>query len=229
MSFLPFAGLLQSNLGKLLLLQLQRHSQSRQGQREKLSQTNLEDMHAPAAAAATEPSQELPADKQMIYAIVNEFLGKVIFNNPEAEALLVAALVDESSLSLQMSARSEEVFSPIFFLYPNGLKDRSVRQPNDTSQYIRQWYELAACRLSVPRSTAAAAATEHGTELSKAEVTLVFKQYMEDLKTELRPDQLGKKWDILQILHRGQNETHGWTHLRGQRHLEDRPSSSELV
>ena len=61
-------------------------------------------MHAPAAAAATEPSQELPADKQMIYAIVNEFLGKVTFNNPEAEALLVAALVDESSLSLQMSA-----------------------------------------------------------------------------------------------------------------------------
>ena len=64
-------------------------------------------------------------------------------------------------------------------------------QPNDT---IRQWYELAACRLPVLRSAAAAAATEHGTELSKAEVTLVFKQYMEDLKIELRPDQLGKKW-----------------------------------
>ena len=61
------------------------------------------------------------------------------------------------------------------------------------SQYIRQWYELAACRLPVLRGTAAFAATEHGTELSKAEVTLVFKQYMEDLKTELRPDQLGKK------------------------------------
>ena len=57
----------------------------------------------------------------MIYAIVNEFLGKVTFNNPEAEALLVAALVDESSLSLQMHARLEEVFSPIFFHFPNGL------------------------------------------------------------------------------------------------------------
>ena len=53
-------------------------------------------MHAPAAAAATELSQELPADKQIIYAILTEFLGKVTFNNPEAEALLVAALVDES-------------------------------------------------------------------------------------------------------------------------------------
>ena len=90
-------------------------------------------------------------------------------------------------------------------------------------------YEFAACRLPVLRSTAAAAATEHGTELSKAEVTLVFKQYMEDLKTELRPDQLDMKMDILQILHRGQNETHGWTHLRGQRHLDDRPSSTALV
>ena len=62
----------------------------------------------------------------MIYAIVNEFLGTVTFNNPEAEASLVAVLVEESSLSLQMYARLEEVFSPIFFHYPNGLTDRSV-------------------------------------------------------------------------------------------------------
>ena len=51
---------------------------------ETAAEPNLEDMHAPAAAAATEPSQELPADKQMIYAIVNEFLGTVTINNPEA-------------------------------------------------------------------------------------------------------------------------------------------------
>ena len=53
------------------------------------AEPNLEDMHAPAAAAATEPSPELPADKQMIYAIVNEFLGTDTFNNPEAEASLL--------------------------------------------------------------------------------------------------------------------------------------------
>ena len=130
----------------------------------------------------------------MIYAIVNEFLGKVTFCNPEAEAKLVAALVDESSLSFQMYARLEEVFTSIFFHYPNGLKDRSVWQPNDTSQYIRQWYELAACRLPLLRSTAAAAATEHGRDFSRAEVTQMFRQYMEDLKNELRRDQLGKNW-----------------------------------
>ena len=47
----------------------------------------------------------------MIYAIVNEFLGTVTFNNPEAEALLVAALVDESSLSLQMCALGRSVLA----------------------------------------------------------------------------------------------------------------------
>ena len=138
---LHLLGLLQSNLGKLLLLQPQRHSQSQQGQ-----------MHAPSAAAATELSHELQADEQIIYAIVNEFLVKVTFNNPEAEALLVAALVDESSLSLQMSARLEEVFLPIFFHYPNGLKDRSVWQPIKTKQYIRRCY--GAQQLPLPQSTA---------------------------------------------------------------------------
>ena len=42
--------------------------------------------------------------------------------------------------------RVEEVFSPIFFHYPNGLKDRSVWEPRDTNKYIRQWYELASMR-----------------------------------------------------------------------------------
>ena len=197
--------------------------------REREAEPNPEDMHAPAAAAATEPSHELPADKQMICAIVNEFLGKVTFNNPEAEALLVAALVDESSLSLQMYAHLEEVFSPIFFHYQNGLKDRSDRQPNDTSQYIRQWYEVAACRLPVLRSTAAAAATEHGTELSKAQATLVFQTVHGGPEDRVAHRPARQEMDTLQILHRGQNETHGWTHLRGQRHLDDRPSSSALV
>merc|ERR1712051_999601 len=103
---------------------------------ETAAEPNLEDMHVPAAAAATEPSQYLPADKQMIYAIVNEFLGTVTINNPDAEASLVAVLVEESTLSRQMHERLAEVFSPIFFHYPNGLKDRSVWQPNDTSKYI---------------------------------------------------------------------------------------------
>ena len=81
-------------------------------------------------------SQELPADKQMIYAIVNEFLGKITFNNVEAEELQIAALRDEVCLTPEMHWRVQEVFCPIFFLFPKGLDDRSVWEPPDTSKYI---------------------------------------------------------------------------------------------
>ena len=40
--------------------------------------------------------------------------------------------------------------------------------------YIRQWYEFAADRLPLLQNTAAAAATEHGRDLSRAEVTQIF-------------------------------------------------------
>ena len=67
----------------------------------------------------------------------------------------------------------EQVFSPIVFRYPNGLKDRLVWEPRDTSQCIRQWYKLASMREGL---TPAAAATEHGNELSKERVTQIFQQ-----------------------------------------------------
>ena len=91
---------------------------------------------AAAAAAATEhgqyastpelASRELQAQKDMIYSIVNGFLGNMTFNNPEAEELLLAALEDEPRMPHDMYQCVQEAFSPIFFHYPNGLKDRSV-------------------------------------------------------------------------------------------------------
>jgi hypothetical protein len=81
----------------------------------------------------------------MIYAIVNELLGKITFNNPEAEELLLAALKDESCLTPEMHQCVEDMFSRIFFNYPTGLKDRSVWEPRDTSKYIRQWYASPPC------------------------------------------------------------------------------------
>ena len=41
---------------------------------------------------------------------------------------------------------------------------------------LRQWYKFAADRLPVLQSTAAAVATEHGRDLSRAEVTQIFRQ-----------------------------------------------------
>jgi endonuclease/exonuclease/phosphatase family metal-dependent hydrolase len=147
-----------------------------------------------AAAAATEHSEEttsLPAEKQLIYSIVNAFLNKMTFHHPQAEELLVAALNDETCLTPSICFHVQEVFSQIFFYYPNGLKDRSVWEPRDTSQYIRQWYQLASMReMVIPR----AAATEHGIELSRTEVSQIFTRYMDDMKKTLRPDQQGKKW-----------------------------------
>jgi hypothetical protein len=136
-------------------------------------------------------SQELPADRGMIYSIVNEFLGKITFNSPEAEELLVAALKDESCLPPSMHLLLQEVFSPIFFHYPNGLKDRSVWEPRDTSKYIGEWYKLAAMRTLV---TTDATATEHGEQLSKDQVSQIFKCYLQDMKTDPRPGQSNKKW-----------------------------------
>ena len=136
---------------------------------------------AAAAAAATEHSEEtsnLPAEKQLIYSIVNAFLNKITFHHPQAEELLVAALQDETCLAPSIHLRVKEVFAPIFFHYPNGLKDRSVWEPRDTNKYIRQWYELASMREWL---TPDAAATEHGNELSKAQVSQIFKWYMEDM------------------------------------------------
>jgi hypothetical protein len=136
-------------------------------------------------------SQDLPTDKEMIYSIVNEFLGKITFNSPEAEELLVVALQDEACLPPSMQVLLEEVFSPIFFYYPNGLKDRSVWEPRDTGKYIGEWYKLAAMRTWV---TTDATATEHGEQLSGCQVSQIFRLYMEELKTNLRPEQRNRKW-----------------------------------
>ena len=89
-----------------------------------------------------------------------------------------------------MELSLQEVFWPIFFNYPHGLKDRSVWQERDTSKYIREWYNLAAMR---PQVTTDATATEHGEQLSKDQVSQIFKRYMQHMKTEPRPGQSNKK------------------------------------
>ena len=149
---------------------------------------------ANTAAAATEHSEQtttLPDEKQLIYSIVNAFLNKMTSHYPQAEELLVAALNDDMCLTLPVQLHVQEVFSAIFFHYPNGLQNRSVWEPRDTSRYIDQWYQLASMReMVIPH----AAATEHGIELSKDQVTEIFRKYMADMEKDLRPDQQGRDW-----------------------------------
>ena len=63
---------------------------------------------------------------ELIYSILNEFLGQITFDSPEAEVMLTTALEDESCLTPSMHQRLLEVFSSIFFHHPKGLQDRSV-------------------------------------------------------------------------------------------------------
>ena len=145
--------------------------------------------HEKSAAAATEQSEEAT---EMIYSIVNEFLGKMTMKNPEAEHLLRTALKDESCLTLSALQCITEVFSPIFFYYPNGLQDRSLWEPRDAGEYIRQWRELEAWRecIRIDANAESTAATEHTKQLSKEEITQIFKRYMHNI--EWRTDQQNK-------------------------------------
>ena len=155
--------------------------------------STCEEVTEPQTEFAT---QELSPGLNMVYSIVNEFLGQMTFNNPKAEQLLLTALEDESCLTPLMQQRITEVFSPIFFHYPNGLKDRSVWQPRDTSKYIHQWRELAAwrARIGIDDDDKSTADTEHGKQLSKDETTRIFTLYLKDLKTTLRTEQVGRDW-----------------------------------
>ena len=98
-------------------------------------------------------SQELSSEKKMVYSIVNEFLGNITFSIPEAEGLLQAALLAEACLPASMQMRLQDVFSPIFYYFPKGVKDRSVWEPRNTSQYIAEWYRLASMRSRFGRAT----------------------------------------------------------------------------
>ena len=82
------------------------------------------------------------------------------------------------------------MFSPIFFNYPNGVNDRTVWEPRDTSKYIGNWYKLAAMRTWV---TTDATATEHGEQLSKDQVSQIFNFYKQKMQNEPRPGQSNKK------------------------------------
>jgi len=141
---------------------------------EELLQESQEGAAATAATAATEHSDQttsLPTGKKMIYAIVNAFLDNMTFHYQEAEELLLATLNDETCLTDPMYQHVQEVFTQIFFYYPNGLKDRSVWQARDANQYIHQWYKLAAMRAQVIPQVAD---TEDDIVLSKPDVTKFF-------------------------------------------------------
>ena len=117
-------------------------------------------------ATATEHSENtdlLSREKQLTYSIVNAFLDKNTFEHPEPQVLLTIALQDEELLPPSVRDNVEAVFSPIFFDYKNGLKDRSQWTARNANEYIQRWHAYAAMRERV-RPTSAV--TEHDFELT---------------------------------------------------------------
>ena len=157
--------------------------------------SSTEEVTKPATGSATQqtmPEKEkepLPADKMLAYSIVNEFLGKITFDNPEAEHMLLEALDDESPWIAQVQHRIAEVFEPIFFYYPHGLKNRSVWEPCDTGKYISKWRELAVLREQIDPD-----ANAQCMRFRKEQVDEIFQLYFNEFKTTLRPDQINRNW-----------------------------------
>ena len=131
-------------------------------------------------------SQELSPEKKKVYSIVNEFLGNITFSNPEAEGLLQAALLAEACLPASMQMRLQDVFSPIFYYFPKGVKDRSVWEPRDTSRYIAAWYRLGSMRNRF------GLATVDSRQLNYEQVTQIFNIYMAEMMHNLLPHQHNK-------------------------------------
>ena len=117
-----------------------------------------------------EPGQE------MAYVIVNAFLDNVTFKSTEAEKLIKQVILRTSEgIHPHMRANIDEVFLPIFLHYPNGLHDRTIAEPRDANQFIRQWYDIAGWRM-----IAGADITQYATEqLSKCQRNKILHEYIQ--------------------------------------------------
>ena len=118
-----------------------------------------------------EPGQE------MAYVIVNAFLDNVTFKSTEAEKLIKHVILRTGEgIQPHMRANIDEVFLPIFFYYPNGLHDKTIAEPRNADQFIRQWHDLAEWR-----RVAGANITQHATEqLPKSQQNKIFHEYIKD-------------------------------------------------
>ena len=98
------------------------------------------------------------------------------FENSEAECLIKRVILETGEVIQEEDIRNiDEVFGPIFFYYPLGLKDRSRAVPRPASAYISQWRDVAKWRQMAPGP-----APPHATEqLTKAQVQSILHQYIE--------------------------------------------------
>ena len=81
-------------------------------------------------------------------AIVEAFLGPSADDEAEDVILDVVGCVNDWASGEDLKEIAE-MFSPIFFYFPGGLKDRTVFEPRDASSFVRAWKWLAEFRTEV--------------------------------------------------------------------------------
>ena len=133
----------------------------------------------------------------MAYYIVNAFLDGVTFDSTEAEILIKQVILNTGDdISDNILADIEEVFEPIFYYFPNGLKDKTWWRPRDVSAYIKNWREIAAWRERVETAAPTMQLRRWAPKkLPKDQVQSILREYIKDfIDNVASPQQKKDSW-----------------------------------
>ena len=145
---------------------------------------------APEHLEGTESHAEQQKREQSDFplAIINAFLGYPAQYSDASEDAIQEVVNDEAAWSTATLNIIAEVFEPIFFHFPRGLKDRSVWQARSPDEYITQWREHAKFRLEV------IAGAVDGLQFTRDQRQQAFQYYLHWFaENEARPGQKNLK------------------------------------
>ena len=145
---------------------------------------------APEHLEGTESHAEQQKREQSDFplAIINAFLGYPAQYSDASEDAIQEVVNDEAAWSTATLNIIAEVFEPIFFHFPRGLKDRSVWQARSPDEYITQWREHAKFRLEV------IAGAVDGLQFTRDQRQRAFQYYLQWFaENEARPGQKNLK------------------------------------
>ena len=135
--------------------------------------------------------------QEIAYKIVNAFLDNVTFKSTDAEDLIKGVILRTGEVArYDMLLNVDEVFQPIFFHYPNGLRDKTRAEPRTPRRYIQQWRDIAEWRQMVGTDNTCERLQYATEQLATNQVQNIFHQYIDDLKhREATEDQNAQPWN----------------------------------
>ena len=135
--------------------------------------------------------------QKLAYVIVNAFLDHVTFESTEAETLIKQVILKTGDgMCENMLLNIDEVFEPIFYYFPNGLKDKTWWRPRDASAYIKNWREIAAWRERVETAAPTMQLRRWAPKkLPKDQVQSILREYIKDfIDNVASPQQKKDSW-----------------------------------